>query len=249
MVDLSHEMADLISAFGPGPADRARVIGFVSALSGEGTSLISQEFARVAALSSPKPAWLVNVDLVHPQLTLDQGFFHRFGHPGQEGRGSPDGTAFFTLSPPMAGPDGQAQLDGDYLKARAFLNGRLWISRVQTERLSPRQRIGLRADGAYFNSLRPHASYVVVDMPAADRSQAGLLLGAQCDGVVLVVAEGAGDARYVAGLKRLMIANGVNLLGLVYNHPPRGNGGPRDAPSPPSHGPASPMPFGQAPVR
>jgi Flp pilus assembly CpaE family ATPase len=49
MVDLTAEMEGLRASLGPARAERARVVQFVAAVGGEGTSTVAREYARVTA--------------------------------------------------------------------------------------------------------------------------------------------------------------------------------------------------------
>jgi hypothetical protein len=109
MVDLTSEMAALWAALGPGSARRGRVIQFVAAASGEGTSTVAREFARLAAVRARKPVWLIDGDLRQPsQLEAASAEPERFGQLGDPVFASPDDSAFFSVNPPVRAKDGRS---------------------------------------------------------------------------------------------------------------------------------------------
>ena len=71
---------------------------------------------------------------------------------------------------------------------RAFLGGRLWVTRFAGEVLRSGQRAEVVGDASYWDALRRHADTVVIDSPAADRSDTSILLAPFVDSTVLVVA-------------------------------------------------------------
>jgi Mrp family chromosome partitioning ATPase len=218
MVDLTHEMAALWASLGPGRPDRGRVIQFIAATSGEGTSTVAREFARLAAVRARKPAWLIDADLTNQtqqtQVAQDAG---RFGNMGRAAVASPNGTAFFTVQPALRDREGRLVGDARLLSARPCLGRRLWVTRFRGEVLRAGQRAMALPRGAYWDALRRHAETVVIDAPAADRSDFGLTLAPFADAVVLVVAAGAADASMGAGLRDELETAGARCAGIVFN--------------------------------
>ena len=218
MVDLTKEMADLMSALGRPQTRKGRVLMFVSAISGEGVSTVAREYARCEAAFAKRPVWLIDADLGRQTqmsaLTADP---HRFGPPGNLSSASPDGSVFFRLAPPALDPRGVAIADEKYLVARPFLDNRLWVTRFRTKNMAPGQRPKLNDQSPYWNALRRHAQTVVVDVPAMDRSAAVLQLAPQVDGIILVVSEEEGDVQARIDLKNDIEQIGGNMVGIVYN--------------------------------
>ncbi len=218
MVDLTREMADLMSALGRPQGQRGRVIMFVAAIGGEGVSTVSREFARCEAAFAARPIWLIDADLRRQgQMISVAEDAARFGPPGTLSQASPDGSAFFAISPKARGKDGQPIPDAKYLVARPFLAGNLWVTRFNRQNLAPGQRVGLVDAAPYWKVLRKHAQTVVIDAPAADRSGAVLQLAPQVDGVVMVVSEDEGDVQARLNLKNDIEHVGGRLIGMVYN--------------------------------
>ena len=227
MVDLSEEMGALWTRMGPPPPGRCRVIQFVSATSGEGCSTVAREFARVAAMQATRPVWLVDMDLwsagAQAQAIADQP--SRFGPLGPETSGAPDGASFFTVTPPSRGPDGRAWPASRYLAAHGVGGRKLWVTRFRADAVKPRQAVEIVRDPTYWTALRRHSEFVVVDAPAADRSQASLVVAPLVDTTILVVAAEQGDARARGVLRDALAAAGGRCAGLVFNRasvePPR----------------------------
>mgnify|MGYP002778174527 CR=1 len=226
MVDLSAEMLELWGRVGPTPPGRCRVLQFVSATSGEGASTVAREFARVAAVHAGRPVWLVDMDLwAGAQADAVGAAPQLYGPLGPETTGTPDGSAFFAVHPPSRGPDGKPWPAGRYLSAHAVGGRKLWVTRFRNDLVRPGQSVEIVRDPAYWNALRRHAELIVVDAPAADRSQAALVTAPLVDASVLVVAAESGDARGPGVLRDALAAAGGRCLGLVFNRakvqPPR----------------------------
>ncbi|MDI7774072.1 transcriptional regulator [Asticcacaulis sp. EMRT-3] len=223
MVDLTREMADLMTALGrahggPAQTGRGRALMFVAAYAGEGTSTVAREYARCEAAYAKKPVWLIDADLKRQtQMQAVTDAASRFGPPGALSQASPDGSAFFHLSPPGVARDGQAVPDARYLVARPFLDRRLWVTRLLSDKLPPGCRPKLFEQTTYWRSLRGHAQTIVVDAPAMERGTAALQLAPLMDGVILVVSEGDGDVQARLTLRNAIERAGGRLMGMVYN--------------------------------
>jgi Mrp family chromosome partitioning ATPase len=229
MVDLTAEMArladslgDLSKAAAPG---FGRVIQFAAARSGEGTSTVAREFARFAAMNAQRPVWLVDLDLInagqHAHIAARPQIYGRLG--GAAGA-SPDGSIFFNVRPPVRDETGVVP-DARYLVAHPVGGPNFWVTRFRRERLAPGQEAHITPTPEYWNVMRRHAELVVVDAPAAERSQAATLIAPFVDATVLVVAADAGDARPPAVLKSALQTAGGRTAGIFFNRvevePPR----------------------------
>ncbi len=218
MVDLTREMADLMSALGKPQGHRGRVLMFVSAFSGEGVSTMAREYARCEAAFAKKPVWLIDGDLHNQtQMTAVAEDAPRFGPPGKLAIASPDGSVFFRTVPPGRDAEGKPISDDQYLVARPFLDRRLWVTRLRDSRLAPGQRVKVVARPDYWQALRGYAQTVIVDVPALDRASAALQLAPFMDGVIMVVSEDQGDVQGRVYSKADIEQAGGRLLGMVYN--------------------------------
>lgn len=218
MVDLTSEMAGLWAALGPAPAHRGRVVQIACATTGEGASTVAREFARLAAVRARKPVWLIDADLAQPcqqeQVAAD---FERYGRLGAPAASSPNGSCFFAVSPPVMGRDRKAVAPARLMTARPCLGGRLWVTRFRAEALRSGQRVEPLADPRYWDAMRKFADTVVIDAPAADRSDLAITLAPFVDATVLVVAAEATSAVEPVILRDEIEAVGGKIAGVVVN--------------------------------
>jgi len=222
MVDLTSEMARLAASLGSLASAQApghgRVLQFAAARPREGTSTVAREFARFAAAHAQRPVWLVDVDLLSPgQHAAIASRPSHYGRLGAEAAASPDGSIFFTVRPQARDENGAPVPDARYLVAHPVGGPRLWVTKFRRERLTPEQTVHITPTPQYWNALRRHAEMIIIDAPAADRSQASVMLAPFADATVLVVAADAGDARPPAVLKSAINAAGGRTAGLFFN--------------------------------
>ncbi|MDC7684707.1 transcriptional regulator [Asticcacaulis sp. BYS171W] len=218
MVDLTREMADLMSALGRPQSERGRALMFVSSYAGEGVSTVAREYARIDAAYAKRPVWLIDADL-RRQGQLDAVLEEpaRFGPPGPVSAATPDGSVFFALSPKGKDAEGNPVPDSKYLIARPFFDKRLWVTRLRDHLLMPGQRVKLFEQSSYWQSLRQHAQSIIVDVPSAERANAAVQLAPLMDGVIIVISEGEGEINARLALKDEIEQAGGRILGMVYN--------------------------------
>jgi len=218
MVDLTSEMAGLWAALGSAPAHRGRVIQFACANSGEGASTVAREFARLAAVRARKPVWLIDADLAQPsQQEAVAGEPERFGRLGAAASSSPNGSSFFAVSPPVMGRDRKPIAPARLMTARPCLGGRLWITRFRADVLRSGQRAEPLPDPRYWDAMRKHADTVVIDAPAADRSDLCITLAPYVDATVLIVAAESTAANEPVILRDEIESVGGRIAGVVVN--------------------------------
>lgn len=218
MIDLTSEMAALWAALGPAPAHRGRVVQIASANTGEGTSTVAREYARLAAVRARRPVWLIDADLAQQgQLEAVAGEPERFGRPGKAAVATPDGSIFFAVTPRVMDRQGRPVHPARLISAQPFLGGRLWVTRFAGEFLRSGQRAEIVADAGYWDALRRHADTVVIDSPAADRSDAAIALAPLVDATVLVVAAESTSPDEPVILRDEIEAAGGRIAGLVVN--------------------------------
>lgn len=218
MVDLTAEMAQLWTSLGTWIPGRARLIQFVAAGTGEGTSTIAREFARLACDRVRRPVWLVDCDLPDArQHTALLNSSNRFGVLGPEQPATPDGSVFFTVQPPMRDPKGAPWPDGRYLGARQVGARKLWVTRFRKELLRGAQQAHIVPRQGYWTALRRHADVVVLDCPAADRSPSAMTLAPFMDATVLVVSADGSNVRRTTALRDGIVAAGGRCAGIVFN--------------------------------
>lgn len=226
MIDLSQEMSELWTRIGPPPTGRCKVLQFVAARSGEGVSTVAREFARVAAAQTTRPVWLVDLDLwANAQVQAIGRAPQRYGALGPETTGAPEGAAFFALEPPGIGADGEPTPAGTHLRAHGVGGRKFWVTKFKGDGVDQGQSVEITRDATYWDALRKHAELVIVDAPAADRSEAALVIAPLVDATILVVAAEEGDTRGPGALRDGIIASGGRCAGVVFNRakvePPR----------------------------
>jgi len=172
----------------------------------------------LAAERSRRAVWLIDLDLAvqgqHAAILNDS---KRFGALGPDAPASPDGSMFFTVQPPLRGPDGRPWSDARYLAARQAGGRNLWVTRFRRELLRGPQQPHIAPSQAYWSALRQHADVVVLDAPAADRSTTALAVAPYADSTVIVVAADEGDVKRTAALRDGIIAAGGRCAGIVFN--------------------------------
>jgi Mrp family chromosome partitioning ATPase len=222
MVDLTTEMAELCGRLGSVPGGPGRVLQFVSAESGEGVSTVAREFARFVAADARRGVWLVELDVYkgehHAVLAAAP---ERYGALGEATRASPNETSFFSVDPKLQGVDGRSWPDSRYLDAYPVGERRWWVTRFRREALKPGQEVRILNTPGYWNTLRAHSDWVVIDAPALARSPASVALAPLVDANVLVV---SGESRDIASAQRLRAAlteAGGRCAGAVFNKAPK----------------------------
>jgi len=218
MVDLTSEMAELWTALGAPNTGPTRAIQFVAAAAGEGASTVAREFAFFASKRARRPVWLVDLDLIdspqHGAIAADPG---RFGLMGKQSAASPDGSAFFTVQPPMPTREGPAWPDGRFIVAHPVGGAKLWVTRFRREALQPGQSPRAVPMDNYWRALRRYAELIVVDAPAYDRSTSAVTIAPWMDTTVIVVAADAPDAGGAVALRAAIEDAGGRCAGLVFN--------------------------------
>ena len=218
MVDLTSEMAALWAALGPAPGHRGRVVQIAAASSGEGVSTIAREYARLAAVRARRPVWLIDADLSQQgQMEAVASQPDRFGALGKAAIATPDGSIFFAITPRIMDRAGKPVHPARLMTARPCLGGRLWVTRFAAEHLRSGQRAEAVSDARYWDALKKHADTVVIDAPAADRSDLAITLAPFVDATVLVVAAESTAANEPLMLRDEIEAVGGRIAGVVVN--------------------------------
>lgn len=215
MRDLRKDIADLWRlASRLTTAKGTRVILFLSAKSGEGTSSVAASFALIAAQRATRTAWLVDLDVRrNPQYTaFSQGTITGVGRPGHALDASLGTEQIYTV----AGHENELAY-AKLLNAHQIDGLRLLVTHFRSDRLAQGQKVQLRTAPDWWNALRAAADWIVIDAPAIDRTRAGLAFVSQADGVVLVVKADETSAAAVAELRQEVETHGGNVIGVVMN--------------------------------
>lgn len=226
MLDLNAEMAELWGSLGAPAPGRARLIQFVAARQGEGTSTVAREFARFAARRGGRSVWLIDLDLMAGgQFAAVAADPARFGELGGPVASSPDDSTFVSVQPAQIDAQGAPIPDARYLVAHGLKGARMWVTRFRSEALKGRQAVQVVPGAAYWQVMRNHADLLIVDSPSADRNQAGLTVAPFMDQTVLVVAADRADPKPPAQLRDALGAVGGRCAGIFVNkveaRPPR----------------------------
>lgn len=172
----------------------------------------------MAAVRGRRPVWLVDGDLTQQsQMQEIEAQPDRFGRLGPSVQASPDGSAFYAVTPPLRTRDGRPAAPGRLMTAKACLGGRLYVTHFHNEVLRAGQRAEAINDARYWTRLRAHADTVVIDAPAADRSDMILTLAPLADCTVMVVAAETTDASGPVALREEIDAQGGRIAGVVMN--------------------------------
>ena len=135
------------------------------------------------------------------------------GQLGKPAQASPDGSAFFTVTPRVVGRDGKPVPAARLMTARPCLGGRLWVTRFHMEALRSGHRVEAIGEPRYWDALRPHADTIVIDTPAADRNDMAIILAPFVDMTVLVVAAESTAANEPLDLQGAVVPEAAGGLG------------------------------------
>jgi len=198
----------------PTIGDGGRVILFVSALNGEGTTSVATSFACLAARRSEKQAWLIDLDL--RRNAVFRGFETRFardiGRPGRAYDASLRQPPIYSIAPRLEDVRQEKLLTAHDVEGLPLL-----ITRFRNERLTEGQKVQLKPAPEWWAALRRMADWIVVDAPALQRSRAAMTLASAADAIVLVVEADRTSAAEIASARRDLQASGGNVIGVVMN--------------------------------
>ncbi|MCR9079192.1 MAG: hypothetical protein NXH78_08835 [Hyphomonadaceae bacterium] len=198
----------------PTTGEGGRVILFVSAQTGEGTTSVASSFACLAARRSETRAWLVDLDL--QQNPVFRGFERRFardiGRPGRAYDASLRQDPIYSVSPRLVDVKQNKLLTAHDIDGLPLL-----ITRFRNERLNAGQKVKLQASPAWWSAVRKIADWVVVDAPSLERSSAAFSMIDQADAIILVVEADRTSPEMVDMARRDLLARGGNVIGAVLN--------------------------------
>lgn len=184
-----------------------RAIMFIAASGGEGVTTAAR---AVAAAAGPGAVYAIDLDLKRNALARA---FSAKGTLGPKTDGRLGGVSFYCVR----GPGGVGLRE----PMPAFSFHRVGASRIYAGVFDPRlipqnARIAISGAPHYWDAVRASGAIAVVDAPALARSEVGLRVAANMDGVVLVVSAEPGAAPAAIAAKQKLIEAGANLMGLVY---------------------------------
>lgn len=217
MKDLRPDLRDLHAALMRAPsAEGGRSVMFIAARAGEGTSSVAASFALLAAEQARRAVWLVDLDLRRNQLfnAFAVGpYAQAFGGVGPPYSAALKTEPFFCIEPDE--PEAAAGLG--LFTAHRVGDTRLMVTQFDATRLKPAHAIRIRAQPAYWQTVRSATDWAVVDAPARARAAAGLVVTSQVDLTVIVVRADATAPADVDALRREIEAHGGRVGGVVLN--------------------------------
>lgn len=196
------------------PRAGGRVLMFMSAREGEGTSSVAASFALMAAARAARMTWLIDLDLRENPLytAFSKGVLSGVGRPGHPLDASLGVEQIYSVS----GSEKVPALT-KLLTAHQIDGLRLLVTRFRNERLSPGHSVRMLAAPGWWEALRRSADWAIIDAPSLSRSAAGLIYAPLTDGVVLVVQAETVGADEVEDLRAAVEAAGGNVIGVVMN--------------------------------
>ena len=218
LADLVADMAGIAGRFGPPSTRGGRAVQFLALRSGDGVSTLARAFAQAVSGAAQKGVWLVELDvLADAQARAIAEQPDVFGPLGPAVRASPDGSSFFKVTGAVGGARTAA---GGYLMAHAVGPRRLWVTRFRPGALQPGQSIEMQDTDDYWRALREHADWIVVDAPALDRSEAGLVTARRMDANILVLNAAKADPQADLALRDAVRRSGGAIAGAYLTHAP-----------------------------
>jgi Mrp family chromosome partitioning ATPase len=201
MVDLSLEMRVLVDQLEPiaRPGGKGRILMFLGASKGAGTSTIAREFARAAARRSRRGVWLFDMDFARNRQA--QALCRPDSKPFDASFGRPP---FWHAAPDASRARLVAKPASDHLYVTEFQRARGAIERLEFGR-SPE----------YWKAVRGSIDLAVIDAPGAGR--AILPLVADTDGVILVADDQRWSEQAIAARRNAIEARGGVVAGIVCN--------------------------------
>lgn len=176
------------------PEQACRVIGFVGARAGEGTSTLAREFAKVAARDLGKRVALIDAE-------RGQGGHHaHFGAP----LGANWEEALHDASRPVE-------------VVEPVAGGMLFLGCLSINGTPTTTVIAQPGFPHVLARLRERFDLIVFDSPPGSASSHALLLAPQCDGMVLVIEAERTRWQVAQNLQERLTAQGGRILGVILN--------------------------------
>lgn len=188
-------------------AGEGRAIMFVAARRKEGVTTAAR---AVAQASGPGAIYAIDLDLKRNAFARELANVEALG-PKIDGR--LNGATFYSVR----GPNGMVLPE----REPAFSYHRVGRTRIYAGVFDPRHlpqggRVVISSAPHYWDSARAGGAMAIVDAPALERSEIGLRVARNMDGVVLVVGSDRGAAPAAIAAKDALVNAGANLMGIVY---------------------------------
>lgn len=170
-----------------------KVIQFIAAKEGEGTSTIVREFARTAGTILGKSVFLFDADPPNSRIAPHAGVAE--GGEGDGDAETADGASDGSGSAPVTTAVCLIPQHSDTIR-RHFYSPRI---------------------DSFWESLRQKFDLVLIDSPSLETSPDGIAISRRVDGVVLVLEAEKTRWPVAERLKEQIQRSGGNILGIVFN--------------------------------
>lgn len=170
-----------------------KVIQFIAAREGEGTSTVVQEFARISATILGKSVFLFDADLAKALPA-----------PAGEAGGNGDGQGF---------PDPEPVEANVSRKEPASTA----ICLIPQDFNNMRKHFYSPKIDSFWDGLRQQFDLVLIDSPPFETSPDGIAISRRVDGVVIVLEAERTRWPIAEKLKEQILLSGGNILGIVFN--------------------------------
>jgi Mrp family chromosome partitioning ATPase len=219
MEDVRADLEDLYRALSTAPAQEGgRIVMFMAARPGEGTSSVAASFALMAAEKARRAVWLIDLDLrrntAFNAFALGE-FAERFGGV------SPPYSALLGAQPFYAIEGGDASESpagpvGAFTVHRVG-DSRLMVTQFDASRVKPGRGLKIRTAKDYWAAVRGATDWAIVDAPSLERAGAGLAVAAEMDRTVIVVRADDTPPGDVEALREEIESHGGKVAGCVLN--------------------------------
>ena len=217
MRDLQSDTADLNRQLSrSGMVDGGRIVMFIAARQGDGTSSLAVSSALDAATRVQRPAWLIDLDVAGNRLfnAFAVGdLSHKYGGVGRPYSACLRERPFVSIRT----EDGPVEVDPRAFTAHQVGDTKLMVTHFDTNSLKSRQSLQVAAEPAYWAAVRRATDWTVVDAPALETSSAGLAVAAQMDNCIIVASADDTPPDDVADLRDQLEDHGARVTGVVMN--------------------------------
>jgi Mrp family chromosome partitioning ATPase len=217
MMDLRQDLKTLFQTLAlSAPESGGRTLMFMSARAGEGVSSVAASFGLLAEGGARKPVWLVDLDLRRNHLFNSfavGAFATKFGGVGPPYSAALKTQPFFSIEPESAASAAGLGL----FTAHRVGETRLMVTQFDAERVDPGHTVRIRNQPTYWNAARSATDWAIIDAPALDRSNAGLVIAPHMDAIVIVVRADETTPAEIDLLRREIEARGGKVAGMVVN--------------------------------
>ena len=170
-----------------------RILTFISARSGEGTSTVAQDFVAALATETQQKILLLDAGQLYAERFMAHGIDPTLGMV--------DALALNMQHTQAVHPVG-----GGVFMAR-------WVGRAENHSLAGK----LARDASFWQSMRTLFNTIVIDAPSLESSFDGVAFAARADAAVLVVEAESTRRQVVERLRDTLRDAGARLIGIVMN--------------------------------